>query len=165
MEQSQFVELVLKHFGFLLSEYGFVIENAHCSEGRYGSGFVQFLSDATVLRVEKDGTDVQVSITPAGEPEIARLYLPTILAALSIANEEDFQPLVAPQQLEALLEKYARHLRTGGREFLAGDYSHWPAVLEYHLAKRENEYSTWSGRKLHESVFRELKAYIKKQSE
>ena len=161
MTDKTFVEMVHQHFGFLINEFQYKVNQEYQSQDQYDSGFVEFTSSTVVLQVKKDGQNLLVSIMPRGEPEVSREYLPTISEALSVFKAEECPVIVAPHEYEKALNLYASLLKENLKNLLVGDFSQWLEILRFKIEDRKKDYFSWTGKKLPPNTFRQLEEYIR----
>ena len=152
-----FVELVKKHFNFLLDDYDFIVQE---SIGMFGET-ITFKSSHLTIEICKDRESIIIFLKPIGEPEVARLGLSNILDANSVSIPSIFNGPVAPAQFASALESYASLLRKHANDLLRGDLSNWLQFLQLHLEKMKKDYSSLTkGKRLPTRVYQELESYI-----
>ncbi len=159
-----FITLVHKHFNFLVKEFGYIINQEHQLNDRYDSGYVEFKSSTAVIRVEKDGQNILISIKPLNEPEISKQYFETILDSKQVKYENQFPFGVSPSNYDRALGIYARLLREKCNNLLRGDFFEWLEILKHFVEKRKKDYFSWSGKELPPGTLQELEDYIKSKS-
>lgn len=160
MTNQLFINLVHKYFDFLVKEYSYSVDKEHQSTDMYDSGYVEFKSFATLVRVEKDGQNILVSIMPVGEPQISKQYLPAILEALSYAKANNYPVIVGPSEYEEVLSINATLLKEYCKDFLKGNFSKWLDVLRFNVEKKKADYFFWSGKELPIETFSKLENYL-----
>ncbi len=156
-EKTSFLDLIRKHFDFLLFEYNFTRQE---KIGEFGETIV-YQSPRLIIQICKDRGSIFILLLPAGEPKVAQIGLLNILEALSVKIPPEFLGPTAPAQFDHALANYAGWLKRYCENLLRGDLSSWKMFLKYSLDRMKKEYtSATKGKQLPQRVYQELEDYI-----
>lgn len=165
--QKTFNKMVLKHFEYLVSDYGFRVDkNWQRDPDIRWEGIVEYVSPTAFVSIEGGWVDVEVNFGRVGDDRKYSVSIGLLHEFLSITPEErkticSYDPrrkkearlLIASKQLhyeknglahgeeetESWVADHARWLRQYADPFLRGDFSLWLAIHEYKLAKMIGE--------------------------
>lgn len=160
-DETSFLGLVTKHFGFLISEYNFTMRETISVFGKA----ITYQSPKLSIEICRDRGSIFVFLKPVEEPETAQLELLNILEALSVQIPQEFQGPLAYTRFDYGLANYAMWLKLKCDNVLRGDLSEWVRFLDFNLEKMKKDYlSRTKGKPLPKRAYQKLEDYIKSKS-
>lgn len=142
MQQNTFGQLVWRHFGYLVSEYGFFIAEEMSDPAPEGNGFVEFRSNVIFVDVSVDRGQVSVDLGPYPVKACYKFELGTVIWYLMLARFPDCslmeqtytgipeRPQGVSQEgyVDLQLAKLASLLKQFCGPILEGEFSQWPEM-------------------------------------
>ncbi len=161
MPSLSFEAIIRSYFDFLIRKHGYQMKFFSGNNLADGDGSACIFSNRTTVNILKSRFDYMITIGPAGEPEFTRLSILWILRALSVDVEEHGRQRTDLDTFEGYVKFYSELVRDYCSQFIEGDFSAWPSILQYFVNKSKNDYLARTGKKLPNRVHGELEEYIK----
>ena len=161
---EQFVELVKKHFQYLLDDYGFSVVDERYEPQVFGNSLVQFHSSNMEIMIVLDRGHVSIDISPHPNPLGYQFGLSTILEYLvpeveRLAYDYSEAPDDYYSRIIWQITRFAPLLHEHCDKVLRGEFSDWKEMDERREKRALREYRALTGKdpiKIESEEFRDI---------
>ncbi len=168
MGECSFIELVKKHFGYLVEKYGFAVVAERYDPEIFGNGLVRFQSPSVIITVVLDRGQVLTDVQPYPEILGREFGLGTIIEFL--APEVSEPVYVFPDEWDdywAMIEwqtaRVACMLSRHCVSLLAGRFSEWEELNNIRKVQALNKYRALTGTNAVKITSRSAQEIVRKE--